>query len=541
MRDALTRGAQEAREAPTPNPSPVRGGRELKSGEHPAAESLLSDCLARLPNVKFRSPSPAHGGRGWGLGATLDSWAPQVGAALTASDRGFGAALTASDRGFGAPCTSSDRKLASLRTSGRMRSTRRRFLGMALGASASLSLAACTMAVPVPPPAATPTIGPAQSPSELLLGVVLSLSGRYSREGALMRAGYEVWADAVAQVGGIKASAGRQAVRLTYADDESEPLIASRQVERLATSQRVKLWLGPFTSAITTAVATTTERIGALVVAPDASAGALYRRGLTSIVSVLGPDDRLLHGVADLAATSQPRAQPVGILIADEPSNAAAAAGFRDRAAGLDLGPVRLELTALGSHDVSDPLERIAQDAPRCVIVATEYGQTARFTPILRELVPFAAMRVLVPLPEPALRNGRRDAIYDGAMTVETWAPTLRTAGPVIGSAADFVERFRRLHGYDPDSRAAAAAAAGVALQLAIEHAGSVEPAAVREAFSVLDLTTFWGRMAWDTAGRNRVAVPPVFQQQGDEVVAVYPRELAGARHRYPLAGWPRF
>jgi branched-chain amino acid transport system substrate-binding protein len=369
---------------------------------------------------------------------------------------------------------------------------------------------------------------------------VLSLTGRYSREGALIRAGYEVWTDVVNQAGGVKVGVGRRTVRLTVLDDESEPLTASRPAERLAGSQHVRLWLGPFTSAITTAVATVADRVGAVVVAPDASANGLYRRGLNGLVSVLAPDDRLLHGLADLAATAQPRAQPIGMLIADEPSNAAAAAGFRERAAALDLGPVRLELTALGSQDVSAPLERIAADSPRCVVVATESGQTERFAPTMRELVPFSSMRVLVPLPAPLGSDRRRDPLYDGVLTVEAWWPTLAASGPVIGSAGDFVERFKHLHGYDPEPRCAAATAAGVALQLAVEQAGSSEPSTVREAFSTLDVNTFWGRLAWDMSGRNRVAVPPVLQQQGDRIVAVYPRDGASGQLRYPLTGWPR-
>jgi hypothetical protein len=62
----------------------------------------------------------------------------------------------------------------------------------------------------------------------------------------------------------------------------------------------------------------------------------------------------------------------------------------------------------------------------------------------------------------------------------------------------------------------------------------------VRDAFATLNVTTFWGRMAWDVNGRNRVAQAPVLQQQGDSVVAIFPRELAGGRLRYPLTGWPR-
>jgi branched-chain amino acid transport system substrate-binding protein len=355
-----------------------------------------------------------------------------------------------------------------------------------------------------------------------------------------MRAGYELWADAARQAGGVKVGTGRRGVRLIIFDDESEPLNAARQAERLAASERVRLWLGPFSSAISTAVASVADRVGALVVAPDASTGGLYRRGLRGLVSILATDDRLFHGLADLAAIAQPRAEPIGILIADEPANVAAAEGFRERAAALELGPVRLELTAPGSHDISAPLERIAQDVPRCVIVATDARQIGRFTPTIRDLVPYAGMRALVPLPESSSRTGRRDPIYDGVLTVETWSPAIAANGPVFGSARDFVDRFRRLHGYEPDARSAAAAAAGLVVQLAVEQAGVAEPAAVRDSFSALDVTTFWGRLAWDTAGRNRVAVAPVLQRQGDAIVCVYPRELAGGDHRYPLAGWPR-
>jgi branched-chain amino acid transport system substrate-binding protein len=417
--------------------------------------------------------------------------------------------------------------------------SRRRFLGLSVLGAASIGLAGCTMTVP-PRPSPTPTVAPATTDADLSIGVVLSLTGRFSREGALIRAGYEVWQDAVQQAGGLKLGSARRTVRLVFADDESDPLTAGRQAERLSSNEKVRLWLGPYSTAITTAVATVTDRAGGVLVAPDASASSLFRRGLKGLLSIQAPDERLFHGLADLAATAQPRAQPVGFLIADEPSNAAAAAGFRERAAALDLGPIRLELTGLGSIDVTAPLERIAALGPRLMILATEPGQTAQFTPAVRDLVPFAAMRALVPLPEPPTASSHRELIYDGALTVDTWSPTIAASGPVLGSARDFVERFKRLHGYPVDARGASAAAAGLALQLAVEQAGSAEPAAVREAFAALDVMTFWGRLAWDAAGRNRAAVPPVLQQQGETLVAVYPAELAGGKLRYPLAGWPR-
>lgn len=390
-----------------------------------------------------------------------------------------------------------------------------------------------------PTPAAAP-VAPAVAASELQIGVILSLSGRFSREGALMRAGYEVWQDAVEQAGGLKVSDGRRALRLHLLDDESEPLTAGRQAERLVQGQGVRLFLGPFSSAITTSVATVTDRAGAVLVAPDAPAAGLYRRGLKGLFSILPTEDRLFHGLADIAASVQPRATPVGIIIADEPSNAAAAAGFRERANALDLGPVRLELTALGSRDIMPPLLRTAESTPRFIVLATEYGQTTRFAPSLRAYLPYTSMRALVPMPEPVDPTGRRALLYDGILTVENWWPTISANGPVFGSATEYAERFKRLHGYAADPRSAAATAAGLALQLAVERAGGADPTAVRDALSGMDLLTFWGRLGWDTAGRNRASAPPVLQQQGSELVAVHPPDVAGARIRYPLAGWPR-
>ena len=417
--------------------------------------------------------------------------------------------------------------------------TRRQLLCGLIAASASVGLFGCTITVPTPP-APPPTVAATVVASEIAVGIVLSLTGRFSREGALMKAGYEVWRDAVDQAGGLKLGGGIRPLRIHLLDDESEPLTAGRQAERLAQASGVRLFLGPFSSAVTTSVATVVDRANGVLLAPDGNASGLFRRGLKGFYSILPTDDRLLHGLADVAASVQPRAQPVGIIIADEPGNAAAAAGFRERAGALELGPVRLELTALGSRDIMPPLQRTAESTPRFIILATEAGQTSRFTPSLREYLPYTAMRALIPMPEPTDQSGKRALLYDGVLTVENWWPSIAASGPIFGSAADYAERFRRQHGYAPEPRSAAATAAGVALQLAIEQAGSADPAPIRDALAALDILTFWGRLAWDTGGRNRVSVPPVLQQQADQLVCVYPPDLAGGRLRYPLAGWPR-
>jgi branched-chain amino acid transport system substrate-binding protein len=68
-----------------------------------------------------------------------------------------------------------------------------------------------------------------------------------------------------------------------------------------------------------------------------------------------------------------------------------------------------------------------------------------------------------------------------------------------------------------------------------VERAGTAEPVDVRAALATLDATTFWGRLAWDEAGRNRAGRLPVIQfGQGQETV-VFPAEHATGRLMYPL------
>jgi len=353
-----------------------------------------------------------------------------------------------------------------------------------------------------------------------------------------MRAGYQTWLDAVRRAGGVRVGGDLRPVRLVFADDESEPLMAGQQVEKLVTGPGARLLLGPFSSPLTAAVAATADRLGALLVAPDGSAPGLFRYGYKLLVSLRPPDTQLLIGLADLAATVAPRAEPIGVLLSDELPIVTEIDGFRERAAALGLDPIQVEPFAPGSNDLAAPLERLGQLAPRLLIVATNQFQIERLMTRVQEALPPPPMSAVMHLPEAV--GTSTTSRYDGALTVEVWSPRRALGGPVLGSASAFADQFRRLHGYAPAVYSAAAAAAGLALQLGIERAASTEPREVRQALGALDVQTFWGRLAWDVDGRPLHPVVPVRQQQGTSDTIVYPPELATSQIKYPIADWPR-
>ncbi|HYU18090.1 MAG TPA: amino acid ABC transporter substrate-binding protein [Chloroflexota bacterium] len=373
------------------------------------------------------------------------------------------------------------------------------------------------------------------SPARSLpIGTALSLSGRFSREGSMLRAGYETWLEAVNSDGGVVVGGQKLPVRLVVYDDESEPLTAIKMVERLVHQDGVGLILGPFSSQTTLSSATVAERLGALTVAPDASLPGLYSRGLQMIVSVLPTDDRYFCGLVELAGGLSPRPRPIALLVPDEPFYTAAVEGARERARALGMDAPLVESYPPNARDVLGPLSRIAAARPRLLAVGGPPERLAGLRDQLQELRLAPPLRALGPgQATPELRRALQSDL-DGAIVLDWWFPELTASGPVLGSAREFRARFERLHGYPPDSRAAAAAAAGLALQLGVERAASVDPRAVRAALGQVDVLTFWGHLGWDSAGRNRATIPPLVQYQGSRPVAVYPPDFAGGQLRYP-------
>jgi branched-chain amino acid transport system substrate-binding protein len=394
--------------------------------------------------------------------------------------------------------------------------------------------AACSLPGPPAVPAASPIASPERQPDVVLVGATVSLSGRFSREGAGLRAGYETWQRAVNEAGGLLIAGSRRPVQLRIYDDESDALTAVQLVERLVQQDGARLLLGPFSSQMTMATAATAERLGALMVAPDASSPEVYQRGLGMLVSVVPTDDRFFDGLFELATGLAPRPRTVAILTPEEVFFNVAADGARDRARALGVEPVLVERYALEARDLTAQLDRVAQARPSLFVFGAVAERLPLFGPQIRELRVAPAMRVVVPGQSfRDLANGLTGDL-EGLLTLDWWSATLAGSGPLFGSAGDFALLFERIHGYPPDARAAAAAAAGLTLQLGIEGARSDDPRAVRAALSEVDARTFFGRLAWDGAGRNRAMTVPVLQYQGGRPLVVFPSEGAAAQLRYP-------
>jgi branched-chain amino acid transport system substrate-binding protein len=109
----------------------------------------------------------------------------------------------------------------------------------------------------------------------LKIGAAVSLTGPFSREGQLLRDGYDLWKDTVNAKGGLKVGAKTYKVDVVYYDDESKAPTSARLTEKLLAEDKVAFLFGPYSSGIATATAAISERYKVLTLAPMATANSL--------------------------------------------------------------------------------------------------------------------------------------------------------------------------------------------------------------------------------------------------------------------------
>src|SRR6202022_1021662 len=114
------------------------------------------------------------------------------------------------------------------------------------------------------------------------------------------------------------------------------------------------------------------------------------------------------------------------------------------------------------------------------------------------------------------------------------WAPGTRNRTSYFIDSFHYSLAFADQFGHIPDQHAAAATAACLTLEVAIERANSTQPRWVRDALAITDLNTFFGQIKFDDRGAN--AVKPVYVQQVQSGSPALPRppEFPSPPPRYP-------
>ncbi|MDH3539879.1 MAG: amino acid ABC transporter substrate-binding protein, partial [Acidimicrobiia bacterium] len=118
------------------------------------------------------------------------------------------------------------------------------------------------------------------------------------------------------------------------------------------------------------------------------------------------------------------------------------------------------------------------------------------------------------------------------------WEASMSWSDEWFGTAAEFAARYETTWGEVPSYQAAESSATGLALQLAIEAAGSLDSDAVRAALYDLDVATFYGPINFDDTGKNAGKPMGTIQILDGVPQVVAPTEAAVSDLVYPMPPW---
>lgn len=362
------------------------------------------------------------------------------------------------------------------------------------------------------------------------IGAPLALTGTLADEAKKQQVAYAMWRDRVNAAGGINVGGKMMKVEVIESDYQSNAQRAQQMAERMISQDKVDFLLSPFGSGHTKVVAGVAERYGVPVIAPSASSESVFDQSYKYLFGTLAPNGGLIEAMAGLFLEQRPETKTVAILGREDVFPNAMASEMEKIAKARGLEIVHKELYPIGNLDFSSSLSRIRAAKPDWIYV-TGYDKdlilARKQMEDLRVSAPIVTMITGPAYPEFRHNLGK---LAENVTSVTWWhQATQYESDDIFGSTKAFFEEFTERAKAEPDYVGASSAAALVALQKAIEKAGSIDKNKVRDELAKLDIETFYGPIKFGPNGMNAGRDMPVIQVQGGDVVLLYPAAIKQA------------
>ena len=376
--------------------------------------------------------------------------------------------------------------------------------------------------------------------SAITVGTVLSLTGSQAASGQMAKEGYLYCQDWINDKGGIVLKGVGHRLSLDIADDQSRPSIAASTTEQLISENHDTLLLGPSNDATSSRAAPVAEQHQVPMVSSGASSDSILNNHYHYLFSVLAPRSRQLEGVVDMVLAQDPRPQSVAILYASDSLSAELANATAIYANAKGLPVIYGNSYPSGVNDVSGVLGAAAVSGAEIILEVGHPAESVRTVQQAQQMNIQPKLFGFSDGPGTVRFTTDLHRAANFAVGATQWAPAARNRISYFLDSFHYALAFASEFGHMPDQHAAAATAACLTLEVAIERATSTEPAKVRDALAATDLNTFFGQIKFDDRGANAAKPVYVQQVQSGRAVLIWPPDVASARPRYPDPGWAK-
>lgn len=385
-----------------------------------------------------------------------------------------------------------------------------------------------------------------KSPEKVVIGHPACLSGSYAKAGEQAVGGIQAAVDWINETrGGI--TVGKKKIPLHYKsyDCESKKESVTSLLERLITTDKVNFTFAPYSSGLTLAGAPVAEKYQMIYMDHGGASDKIFEQGFEYIVQTIGPGSSYHSGTLEMVKKIDPEAKKVALAYEDSEFARSVMDGAEKKAAELGFDVVFKRTYPAKVTDLTPLLSDLKASNPDIIIGGGHFedGQLLN-----RQLADLGIQPKLLSLIAAATLPAFGEALgelAEGVMGPSHWeyGVTFSEEGAIkegkewIGPSQDeYVELFKKAVGKDmlPDYHAAEASAAVLALVLAVEDAGTLESAAVRDSLGRLQFMSFYGGWDIDDTGKQVGHSMVDVQWQNGQRVIVWPEAAQTGAPVYP-------
>src|SRR5258706_2588687 len=376
--------------------------------------------------------------------------------------------------------------------------------------------------------------------STIILGAPLGLTGSLTKESTLTQQGYNLWQEWINARGGIVVNGVKHPVTIKYYDDTSNANQSAVLMQKLITEDKANFLLGPYGSAATATDAAIAEQNEIPMVEANGAAQSIFNQGYKYTFGVLSPANKYLQGVIDMAATLNPKPTTIAMLSADDIFSLEAATEINTYAPTQGMSIVLFKKYKNGATNISAEVQAAKAPNPDIVLNSGHLTEAIAINKAAKEQklnAKIFAYSVGPSTPDFITALGAdANYVYNGSQ----WTPQVKYTPAFYLTVAQYVAAYKAKYpgAGDPDYHVAESTAACLALERAIENAGSLDPAHVRAALAALDVTVVLSDINVHPRGINISQTMVVEQIQSGAHHTVFPASVADAPPKYPTPAW---
>ena len=363
----------------------------------------------------------------------------------------------------------------------------------------------------------------------IVIGTTISQTGSYAEDAKYALQGYQLWVNQQNAKGGLL---GRK-IELKYYDDASDPATAVTQYQKLVQQDKVALLVGPYSSAITAAVANVAEQNKMPMISPEVSSVAPFKRGLKWVFQGQAQSTRYVAGAIDIA--KQNGYKKIAVTGEDTAFPRSIAQAIPDLAKEAGLEIVFNELYPHNASDYTAIAQKIKQANPDAVFGISYFPDSIGLLRALKQanVTPKELFFAVGPTEPNFGKEAGKDA--DGVLSTTNWSANLKTA-----DNGDFTKAFQAMFKSNPDYHSAANYAALQVLAAAINKNKSLDADKIREFMATTNVPTVMGTYEVDSSGIQVGYNSLTLQWQGGSQYVVWPASYQQKKPQLPFPAWTR-